>query len=295
MTSVTVLGTGRMGAAMAGTLARGGFEVVVWNRTAAKAREVAASVGGTVAASPADGARASSVVLSSLADDAAVRAVHLGEEGTVSGTTKGTVVLETSTVDPGTIEEVAAAVERSGGHLLDAPVSGSVSLVDAGELTAMVGGDIAVLDRARPVLECLSKAVFHLGHNGAGATMKLAVNALVHATNLALAEALVLAEIAGISRIDAYDVLASSAAASPFVHYKRDAFLEPDTAAVAFSLHLVGKDLDLILSLAGRLGAPMAQGSVTAEVIRHAIDEGLGASDMSSVATHLREALPDRT
>ena len=148
--------------------------------------------------------------------------------------------------------KVAPSVQARGATLLDAPVSGSVPVVERGELLIMVGGDADALDRARPVLEALSSTIIHVGELGTGATMKLAVNALVHGLNAALSESLVLAERAGVDRTTAYEVFASGAAAAPFVLYKRAAFERPDETPVAFSLDLVGKDLDLILALAGR-------------------------------------------
>ncbi len=286
---VAVIGLGRMGAAMARTLSRAGFDLTVWNRSHEAAERVAAEIGASVADSPASAGSSASVVVSSLADDAALEAVHLDGEGTVAGVGPGTVVVETSTVDPETVLRLAPEFERHGAHLLDAPVSGSVGLVEQGALTSMVGGDASALKTARPVMEALSKAIFHMGPNGSGATMKLAVNALVHAINVALSESLVLAEAGGVERGLAYEVFASSAAGSPFIQYKRPAFEQPEETPVAFSLDLVAKDLRLILGLADRLGVPMAQGAVNAAAAQAAIEAGLGGMDMSALAVHLRD------
>lgn len=285
---VAVIGLGRMGAAMADTLSRSGFDLIVWNRSHDAAERVAVELGATVADSPASAVASAEVVVSSLSDDAALEAVHLDGEGTVAGVRPGTVVIETSTVDPRTILRLAPEFEKRGAHLLDAPVSGSVGLVAQGALTSMVGGEASALEKARPVIDALSKAVFHMGPSGSGATMKLAVNALVHAINLALSESLVLAEAGGIERSLAYEVFANSAAGSPFVQYKRPAFESPDETPVAFSLDLVAKDLRLILGLADRLGVPMAQGAVNAAVANAAIEAGLGGADMSALAVYLR-------
>lgn len=285
---VAVLGLGRMGKAMAQVIGRAGFDLVVWNRTESKAVEVAQAVGAESAPTAAEAAGTAEVVIASLADDAALFDVHAGEEGTLDGVTPGTVVVDTSTVDPGTIVSLAPRFADKGAHLLDGPVSGSVALVERGELTTMVGGEAEALEKVRPVLEATSKAIFHLGPHGAGATMKLAVNSLVHATNLAISEALVLAEKAGIERSQAYEVFASGAGASPFLLYKRQSFEKPEEAPVAFSVELMRKDLELILALAQRLGVPMRQLSVTSEVTDGAIREGMADADMSAVATYLR-------
>lgn len=288
MATIAVIGTGRMGAAMARRLSQSGHEIVVWNRTAATAEAVAADIGARVAGTAAEAAAGVGVVIASLADDTACLDVHTGPEGILEGVTSGTVVVDTSTIAPETVKQIAPEYERVGAHLLDGPVSGSVALVEQGTLTVMVGGDEEALNVVRPVLDDLAKAVFHLGPNGAGATMKLAVNSLVHATNLAIAEALVLAEKAGVERQRVYEVFANSAGASPFLLYKRDAFERPGATPVAFSLDLVEKDLDLILGLASRVDAPMPQLEATAQVTEEAVANGRGDQDMSALAVHLR-------
>lgn len=285
---VAVLGLGRMGAAMAGVIGPAGHEVVLWNRTRSRAEALASSLGADVADTPAAATEAADVVIASLADDAALMEVHAGPGGTLEGAKEGTVIADTSTVDPGTITDLAPRFRERGAFLLDAPVSGSVALVEKGELTSMVGGEPEALERARPVLEAMSKAIFHLGANGTGATMKLAVNSLVHATNLAIAEALVMAEKAGVERSRAYEVFASGAGASPFLLYKRQSFQDPDRAPVAFSVELMRKDLDLILSLAERLGSPVRQLTATSEVTDATIAQGMADRDMSAVAVYLR-------
>jgi 3-hydroxyisobutyrate dehydrogenase/2-hydroxy-3-oxopropionate reductase len=226
----------------------------------------------------------------SLADDAAVRAAYAGRDGLVAGVRPGAVVLEASTIAPDTVRAVGADVAARRAALLDAPVSGSVPVVERGELTFMVGGDADALDRVRPVLAPLATEVLHLGALGTGAAMKLAVNAVVHGLNQALSEALVLAERAGIDRRAAYRVFAASAVAAPYVRYKRDAFEDPDSAPVAFMLDLVAKDLALIGELAARTGARMDQAATNRRLVREAVDAGYGARDISAMAVYLREA-----
>jgi 3-hydroxyisobutyrate dehydrogenase-like beta-hydroxyacid dehydrogenase len=286
---VAIVGTGRMGAAMVGRLRAGGVEVVVYNRSREKADAVAERHGATVAATAREAVAAADVVLVSLADDAALRAAYAGDEGVLAGVRPDVVVCDTSTVAPATVRELAPLVADRGGRLLDAPVSGSVPLVERGELTVMVGGAEDALEIARPMLDRLARSVFHLGDVGAGATMKLVVNSVVFALNLAVAEALVLAERAGLDRAATYDVLAASAAGAPYVHYKQNAFVRPDDTPVAFSLELVGKDQRLIGGLADSVGAAMPQADATREVVADAVAAGLGGHDMSAVAAFLRD------
>jgi 3-hydroxyisobutyrate dehydrogenase-like beta-hydroxyacid dehydrogenase len=289
--TVAVIGAGRMGSAMVRRLRGNGADVVVFNRTAERARALAAETGADAVATAREAAAAAPVVLVSLADDHALEMAYGGPYGIIAGITAGSVVADTSTVDPQTILRLGPQIAACGAALIDTPVSGSIPSVAAGELTVLAGGDAAPLERARPVLESLARRIIHVGPLGAGATMKLAVNSIVHALNAAVSEALVLAESAGVQRSAAYEVFASSAVAAPFVLYKRAAFEDPDSADVAFSLDLVAKDLDLILTLAGRTGAPMPQGEVNRRVVGEAIDAGYAEADLSALARLFRDRL----
>lgn len=278
-----------MGSAMVRTLRRAGFPVAVWNRSPDRALDVAASSGATAAPTMADAVEGADVVITSLADDRAVADVYLGNNGLAAAVGPSHVVVETSTVQPSTQQAIGAAVEASGAAFLDAPVSGSVSTVEAGTLTVMAGGDEATIERVRPVLDALATRVIHVGGRGKGAATKLAVNGLVHGLNIALAESLVLAERAGVDRSTAYEVFASGAGGAPFVLYKRDAYEHPEETPVAFSLDLVAKDLVLITRLGEEVGAPMHQAQASLSIVNEAIEAGLGERDMSAVAVHMRK------
>lgn len=292
MTRVAVLGAGRMGGAMVGTLRRAGLPVHVWNRTSSVATEIAERTGADAAPTVIDAVANADVIISSLADDAAVLDTYSGTSGVAAGLHEGQIVLEMSTIAPRTVRQIASLVEAQGATLLDAPVSGSVSVVEKGELTIMVGGDPAAMERARPVTDALAAKVFHVGGLGAGATVKLVVNALIHAIDVGLSEALVLAEKAGVDRGAAYDVIAAGAAAAPFVVYKRAAFEHPTETPPAFLLELMAKDLDLILELAGEVGAQMDQAAQNRETVGEALAAGFVGHDMSTVAEYLRGSAP---
>ena len=285
---VAVVGLGRMGSAMARRFHDAGYELVVWNRDRSKAETLAAVTGATIADSPADAASRADVIVTSLADDAALRDVYLGERGLVEGVASGATVIDTSTVDPETVIEVGAAVDAVGAGFLDCPVSGSVSTVETGALTIMAGGAGRLVDEVEPLLSTISKQVVHVGGRGAGAACKLAVNGLVHGLNVALSEALVLAEKAGVDRHAAYEVFASGAGGAPFVQYKREAYEHPEKAVVAFTLDLVAKDLELITGLGSKVGAAMEQANTGLHIVRGAIESGLGGSDLSALAVYLR-------
>ena len=274
---------------MAATINRAGFDIVLWNRDRSKAERVAESLGAPVASSAADAASRASVILTSLADDDAVERVYLGADGVVEGIGSTGIAVDASTVDPGTVERVGSAVDGTGAGFLDCPVSGSVSTVEAGALTVMAGGDPDLLERVRPVLDALASRVIHVGGRGTGAATKLAVNNLVHGLNVALSEALVLAERAGVDREAAYEVFATGAVGAPFVHYKRAAYEHPEDTPVAFSLALVAKDLELITGLGERVGTPMRQAATSLDIVRRAIAAGYGERDLSAIAVFLRE------
>ncbi len=282
--AVGFAGIGRMGLAMAGNLVAAGFPIVVWNRTAERCAPLA-EAGATVASDP-SGLAAADVVVTMVSDGPAARAV-LVESGLLDDLRPGSVVLEMSTIGPTAARELAAEARSRSVELLDAPVSGSVSVAAQAQLFVMAGGDREAYERAAPVLDALAKEHVLLGPSGSGAAMKLAVNAMIAVTNEAVAETLVLAESFGIAREAAYDVLAGGALASPFVHYKRAAFLHPDTEPVAFTAALMRKDVALALELAGRLGVRIPAAAAAAEVLEAAFEGGLGDEDMASVMSLL--------
>ena len=289
MPTVAVLGVGRMGGAMARRFADAGYPVVVWNRDRAKADAVAAETGADIAESPAEAASSSDILVSSLADDEALRMVYLGPDGVAEGGSQSLAAADTSTVAPLTVVEVGAAMDRTGAGFADCPVSGSISTVETGSLIVMAGGDPEVVDRVEPVLGAIARQVVRVGGRGAGAACKLAVNGLVHGLNIALSEALVLAEKAGVDRKAAYEVFAGGAGGAPFVQYKREAFENPDDAKVAFTLDLVAKDRELITGLAEQVGAPMAQAGTGLEIVGKALAKGMAERDMSAIAVYLRD------
>jgi 3-hydroxyisobutyrate dehydrogenase/2-hydroxy-3-oxopropionate reductase len=288
MTVVALLGTGRMGSAMARSIARGGFELVLFNRSPAKAESLATELGATVAGSAAEAVAAATVAISMVSNEAAVEELYRGPDGILDGLAPGRVLLEMSTVPPYVCQGLDDEVRSRGGTILDAPVSGSVPLAEAGTLTIMVGGDAGALEQARPVLEAMSSRIFHMGPLGTGATIKLAVNSIIFALNQSLSEALVLAERAGVERATAYEVFANSAIAAPYTKYKEAAFVDPAGTPVAFSLELAAKDLDLILTLARAAGATMEQTETNLAIIEAAIASVGPGADLSAIAEHLR-------
>ena len=275
-----------MGLAMARNLLAAGFPLVVWNRTAERCTPLV--VAGAKAVAEPRGLAADDVVVTMVSDGRAARSVLL-ESGLLDELRPGSVVLEMSTIGPTAVAELAAEAARRGVHLLDAPVSGSVSVAEAGQLFAMVGGDREACELVAPVLDAMTKGHMLLGPSGAGAAMKLAVNAMIAVTNESLAETLALAERFGIDRERAYDVLAGGVLASPFLLYKRGAFLHPDMEPVAFTTALMRKDVSLAQDLAVSLGVRLPAAAAASSMLEEAVRNGLADADMASVMTLLEE------
>lgn len=284
MADVAVLGLGRMGSAMTRRLAAAGHHVTIWNRTAATARAIAASVPATVTVAPSAAAavRGRDIVIAMLADGTATRAVLLDTD-VLAAMAPGTIVCDLATSGVRTAEDLGAALGPIGVRFLDAPVSGSVPAVESGVLLVMASGDPAALEDARGVLSAFADRILFLGPPGAGQAMKLAVNLVVHTLNAALAESLLLAENAGVSRAVAYDVLEQSVVAAPFVRYKRAAFLDPATG-VAMSLDLSAKDLRLISQFASSLGLDVPVAQAVRATVDQACADGHGAADMAALS-----------
>jgi 3-hydroxyisobutyrate dehydrogenase/2-hydroxy-3-oxopropionate reductase len=281
-----------MGLAMAGNVLRAGFPLVVWNRTAGRCKPLV-DEGAAPAAEPAELAGAD-VVVSMLSDGAAARSV-LVESGLLDDLRPGSVVLEMSTIGPVAAQELAAEARRRDAYLLDAPVSGSVSVAEAAQLFAMVGGEQGAYERAAPLLDAMTKGHMLLGPSGSGAAMKLAVNSMIAVNNESIAETITLAERFGIDPELAYDVLAGGVLASPFLLYKRAAFLHPDTEPVAFTTALMRKDAELAQDLAARLGVRIPAAAAAAAVLAEAVERGLADADMASVITLLSASNDDTT
>jgi 3-hydroxyisobutyrate dehydrogenase-like beta-hydroxyacid dehydrogenase len=284
---VAFIGIGKMGLPMAGNVLRAGHELTVFNRTASRCDPLRDD-GATVAGSAAEVVRDAEVLVTMVADGDAVGAQLEGDEGFLSEAPDGLVWLEMSTIGPTAARRFAARAAEAGIQMLDAPVSGSVTVAEAAGLVAMVGGPADALERARPVLEAMTKAHFHLGGAGAGAAMKLGVNVMIASQTVAISEALNLAEAAGIERADAYDVIAAGALASPFVEYKKAAFLDPDGTPPAFALDLMRKDLKLALEQGEAAGLPLFGAGAAAEAVTVAAGLEGGDEDLVRVADALR-------
>lgn len=286
MSTIAFVGLGRMGLPMAQRLLAAGHRLSVYNRSPDRAGALQAS-GARIAATPAAAAAGAEFAITMVSDAQAAAAVYLGADGLLAGLPRGAIALEMSTIGPSAVAALARQAHEQGIELLDAPVSGSTALAANGQLTALVGGDEAAFARAQPVLAALSKAQYRLGPSGAGATMKLALNLVIALTNQSIAECLALAGAGGVAAEAAYDVLESSAVASPFVAYKRAAFLTPDSVPPAFTTDLMRKDLMLALQLADRFGIALPATATGASLLALSHRFGHGSADISALATLL--------
>ncbi|HEX5298793.1 MAG TPA: NAD(P)-dependent oxidoreductase [Streptosporangiaceae bacterium] len=281
-------GLGRMGLPMATRLAGQGLTLTVWNRTPGRAAPLAER-GIPVAGSLAELAAGSDVLITMLADGQAAREVW---SALLPACRPGCTGVDMSTTGPSAAREIAAEAARHGADFLDAPVSGSTALAEQGTLTTMAGGPAEAFERVRPVLAALTARQVHLGPAGAGAAMKLAVNIMIAATNQAVAEALALAADAGITPASAYDTLAASAVSSPFLGYKRDAYLADVGGPVAFTTALMAKDLELALGLAADASLSLPVARAAHGSLDDACAAGFADADFSCIARLLRPTPP---
>lgn len=286
---VGLAGLGRMGAAMGGHLAVDDVELTVYNRTTETADEYARAHSCRSAPTARELAAACPIVITMVADGAALIELLEGDDGLLAGVAPGSVVVDMGTSGIEHTQDARSRLAERGAALVEAPVSGSVAAAAGKTLLVMAAGDDDDVERALPVLERLAGKIIRVGGHGAGAAMKLAVNAVLFGLNQAIAESLVLAERSGIERSTAYEVFASSAVAAPVVHYRRAVFEQPETTPVTFSVDLATKDLGLILTLASQVGASMPQADANFAVMESAARSGLGGHDMGEVATILRE------
>jgi 3-hydroxyisobutyrate dehydrogenase-like beta-hydroxyacid dehydrogenase len=245
-TTVAILGTGKMGAAMARRLHQQGFELRLWNRTRQRAEQLGL---GAVLETPAEAASGADVVISMLTDPPAVRQAYLGPHGALEA--KGTrVYIDSSTVDPKTHAELAQAAAHRGSTFVEAPVSGSVPAVEAGKLFIMVGGEPAALERVRPVLQALGD-VRYVGPLGTAARLKLVANSMLAITSAAAGELYNAGVRAGIDPERVWEVLIRL---SPYLDARRAGFMEGRYEPAMFRLADIVKDLQLAEGLYHEVG-----------------------------------------
>jgi 3-hydroxyisobutyrate dehydrogenase-like beta-hydroxyacid dehydrogenase len=281
MATLGFVGLGTMGGRMARRLLDAGRRVVGYNRTPAKAQALVAA-GLTLEKSPRAVAEASDAVFSMVTDSAALRAIGLGPEGVIAGLRPGAVWAEMSTVGPEVTRELGEAVAARGAALIDAPVSGSPVTLDAGQLSFMVGGDPAALEKVREHLLAIGPTITHVGELGLAVTMKIATNLNLAVQMLAFSEAVALAEKAGIDRERAVEVLLKSVIASPMIKY-RGPFVLGMPAEALFDVDMSQKDLGLALETGRRLGVPLPTVALTYEMLSAARGLDLAHYDFAVV------------
>jgi 3-hydroxyisobutyrate dehydrogenase-like beta-hydroxyacid dehydrogenase len=279
--TLAFVGLGAMGSRMVKRLLGADHRVRGWNRTRARMEPLVAA--GMVAAdSPRAAAEGAEVVLSSVADTAALRQVGYGRDGVLAGLGRGAIWVEMSTVSPVATRELAREAETRGATLLDAPVSGSLGTVEQGQLSIYVGGDRAAFDRVRPYLQALGPTISHVGPVGAAVTMKIAINLNGAVQLVAFAEAVLLAERAGIDRAAAVEAILQSVMASGMLRY-RGPFVLAMPPEPWFNVALMQKDVELALELGRQARVPLPTTAIAHEMLSAARALGLGDQDCAAV------------
>ena len=289
--TVGVVGLGVMGGRIAGRLLDSGYPVVGTNRTPERAAPLVQR-GLLWRDTPRHVAAAADVVLSSVADDAALDAVATGADGVLAGLRPGTVYADMSTASPQVSQGLAQRVRRLGAEMLDAPVSGSAPQAEAGQLTIMVGGAERAYERVLPVLRKLGSVV-RIGENGQGLLLKLAINISLAEQIVAFGEGVLLAERGGIDRRLAVDVMTASAIGSPLLKGRAPLVVDP-TGPVWFDIALMQKDLGLALDAARQLGVPLPTTAAANDLLTLARRLGYERRDIASVHEVLADVADER-
>ncbi|MEP7284725.1 MAG: NAD(P)-dependent oxidoreductase [Chloroflexota bacterium] len=281
MTKLGFIGLGTLGGRIAKRLLDAGYQVAGYNRTRAKA-DALTQAGLQLYDTPREVVQNADITFSMVSDTAALLSITDGADGVLAGLGVGKIYVDMSTVSPQLIRELAQRVTKTGGHMLEAPVSGSVPAVEAGTLVFYVGGDADVLEEVRPVFEKLGQKIIHMGANGQGVTTKIAINLSMPIQLIALFEGVLLAERSGIPRQAALDALLNSVIASTAMKYRAPLILNmPDE--VWFNVAMMQKDIQLALDLGKEVGVPLQTVQLSHEVLTQAIAMGYTDQDFAAL------------
>jgi 3-hydroxyisobutyrate dehydrogenase-like beta-hydroxyacid dehydrogenase len=275
------IGLGLMGRPMAMNLLKAGHKLTVWNRTAARADELAAA-GAVLAKNPKEVAEASEVLITIVSDPPALESVLWGQNGALGALKAGSIYVDSSTIWPTLVKKISGACQERGVRFLDAPVTGGDWGAREGNLVFMIGGDGETLKAVEPVLKVMGKKFFHLGPNGAGQTIKLAMNAILALEVGAVAEAIGLVTRAGLAGEQLLEVLQASMGRSGLLDLKTPLMLKGEFKP-SFPLRLMHKDLGLALDLANQLGVALPTTAAAREVYNHVKGEAKEDLDYSAV------------
>jgi len=289
MTKIAFLGTGVMGAAMAGRLIDAGETLSVYNRTVEKTRPLV-EAGATLAKTPRDAAEGADVLIAMVGDDGASENVWLGDDGALAGAmTTGALAIECSTLSHDWVVDLSRTCSDHGLTYIDCPVTGYPHMAAAGELTLFVGAAADDLARARPILEQMSVEIIHFGGIGAGTAYKLMVNLMGSVQIAAAAEGLLTAEKAGLDLETVAYALSKGAAASPQVIRNSQRMVAADHEEnITFSGAWRLKDTLYGLKLAEKVGQNARFGRVAGEIYRQLVDDGYGDVNETKVIDVLR-------
>ncbi|HEY1383637.1 MAG TPA: NAD(P)-dependent oxidoreductase [Dongiaceae bacterium] len=248
------LGLGVMGFPMAGHLKKGGHEVTVYNRTAAKAQKWADTHGGKTAATPAEAAKGAEIVFSCVGNDDDLRSIVLGGAGALAGMSKGAIFVDHTTASANVARELGGVAKGKGLHFLDAPVSGGQAGAENGKLTVMVGGGQADFDRAKPVIDCYARACVLLGPVGSGQLAKMVNQICIAGLVQGLAEGMNFAVKAGLDPAKLVETISKGAAQS-WQMENRAMTMVQDKFEFGFAVDWMRKDLGICLEEAKHNGA----------------------------------------
>lgn len=280
-TTVAVIGLGIMGGPMAANLVKAGYDVVGYNRSPQKVEKLV-SEGGKGASSIAEAVKDADVIITMVPDSPDVEEVVLGEDGIAANAKSGSIWIDASTIRPDVAVAVAKAASEKGIRCLDAPVSGGEQGAIDGTLSIMVGGDKAVFDEAKPVLEAVGKTIVLVGPSGSGQTVKAANQLIVAGTIELVAEALNFLEAYDVDTTAAIEVLAGGLAGNRILDRKAASMVKREFTP-GFRIDLHHKDMGIIIAAAREAGVAIPLGAHTAQLMQYARQLGYGDLDHSGL------------
>jgi 3-hydroxyisobutyrate dehydrogenase-like beta-hydroxyacid dehydrogenase len=285
--NVGFIGLGAMGLPMARRVLSAGHTMyTTFHRRLEPAEELRA-MGATVLATPAEVAAVADVVITILPADAELREVVFGATGILRGVASGKALIEMTSGTALAMQEIAAAIERKGGAVLDAPVSGGTPAAEQGTLTIMVGGDEALLERFRPLLQAMGTRILHVGKVGQGKIVKIVNQVMAAIHLLTIGEAFALGIKNGADPDVLYEVIKNSSGYSKMMDLRLPGFLLEGSFEPGFKLDLMKKDVNLALESAKASSTPLLLTSAAAQVFAAASAAGKGSNDFSAAAQFL--------
>lgn len=275
------IGLGLMGYRMANNLLKNGYELIVYNRSIEKAKNLIEK-GAVFATSPADTGKNVKIIFTMLSEPEVVEEIAFGEKGFIDQLEQGAIWIDCSTVNPSFTKKTALRAKQKNIRFIDAPVAGTILPAEKGELIFFIGGDQNDVEECRPLFEAMGKKIIYMGENGKGTSMKMVINLLLAQAMAAFSEGMALGESLGLSKEQLLDILPGGPVAAPFLTAKKEK-INKETFEVEFPLKWMLKDCYLASITGYENNIPLYLTNTVKDMYQHAAKHGFGEKDFSSI------------